>query len=75
MLAFGWTIERTKEGDAFGIHACVHTVSQAGQVCFLTADVDLLAFKLPAVSICQSFLVFLSSHLKEHPPLALNLWT
>lgn len=33
MLAFGWTIERTKEGDAFGILACAHRVSQSGQVC------------------------------------------
>ncbi|XP_027862465.1 ryanodine receptor 2 [Xiphophorus couchianus] len=34
MLAFGWTIERTKEGDAFGIHACARRVSQAGQLSF-----------------------------------------
>lgn len=33
MLAFGWTIERTKEGDAFGILACARRVSQSGQVC------------------------------------------
>uniref|UniRef100_A0A8C3ABS1 Ryanodine receptor 2 n=1 Tax=Cyclopterus lumpus TaxID=8103 RepID=A0A8C3ABS1_CYCLU len=33
MLAFGWTIERTKEGDAFGTHTCTHRVSQSGQVC------------------------------------------
>ncbi|KAM4729154.1 ryanodine receptor 2-like [Anableps anableps] len=34
MLAFGWTIERTKEGDTFGIHACARRVSQAGQLSF-----------------------------------------
>ncbi|XP_015230090.1 PREDICTED: ryanodine receptor 2-like [Cyprinodon variegatus] len=34
MLAFGWTIERTKEGDAFGIHACARRVSQSGQLSF-----------------------------------------
>ncbi|KAM7385413.1 hypothetical protein PAMP_001499 [Pampus punctatissimus] len=32
MLAFGWTIERTKEGDAFGLHACTRRISQSGQV-------------------------------------------
>uniref|UniRef100_A0A8C4H809 Ryanodine receptor 2b (cardiac) n=1 Tax=Dicentrarchus labrax TaxID=13489 RepID=A0A8C4H809_DICLA len=31
MLAFGWTIERTKEGDAFGTHTCTRRVSQSGQ--------------------------------------------
>jgi len=35
MLAFGWTIERAKEGDAFGTHACPRRVSQSGQVCAL----------------------------------------
>uniref|UniRef100_A0A3B4UXI4 Ryanodine receptor 2-like n=1 Tax=Seriola dumerili TaxID=41447 RepID=A0A3B4UXI4_SERDU len=30
MLAFGWTIERTKEGDAFGKHTCTRRVSQSG---------------------------------------------
>ncbi|XP_047459189.1 ryanodine receptor 2 isoform X2 [Mugil cephalus] len=34
MLAFGWTVERTKEGDAFGMHACTHRVSQSGQLSF-----------------------------------------
>ncbi|XP_041645474.1 ryanodine receptor 2 [Cheilinus undulatus] len=34
MLAFGWTIERTKEGDAFGAHACSRRVSQSGQLSF-----------------------------------------
>lgn len=33
MLAFGWTIERTKEGEAFGMHTCTARVSQSGQVC------------------------------------------
>uniref|UniRef100_A0A3B3HPU3 Ryanodine receptor 2 n=1 Tax=Oryzias latipes TaxID=8090 RepID=A0A3B3HPU3_ORYLA len=33
MLAFGWTIERTKEGDTFDIQACTRGVSQSGQVC------------------------------------------
>uniref|UniRef100_A0A3Q3G5A2 Ryanodine receptor 2b (cardiac) n=1 Tax=Labrus bergylta TaxID=56723 RepID=A0A3Q3G5A2_9LABR len=32
MLAFGWTIERTKEGEAFGTHTCSRRVSQSGQV-------------------------------------------
>ncbi len=32
MLAFGWTIERTKEGDPFGTHTCARRVSQSGQV-------------------------------------------
>lgn len=35
MLAFGWTIERTKEGEAFGLHTCKPRVSQSGQVCVL----------------------------------------
>ncbi|KAM4591284.1 ryanodine receptor 2 isoform 1-T1 [Odontesthes bonariensis] len=34
MLAFGWTIERTKEGDAFGLHTCTRRVSQSGQLSF-----------------------------------------
>ncbi|XP_062257090.1 ryanodine receptor 2 [Platichthys flesus] len=34
MLAFGWTIERTKEGDASGSHTCAHRVSQSGQLSF-----------------------------------------
>nr|XP_046257248.1 ryanodine receptor 2 isoform X2 [Scatophagus argus] len=34
MLAFGWTIERTKEGDAFGMHTCARRVSQSGQLSF-----------------------------------------
>uniref|UniRef100_A0A672JJC7 Ryanodine receptor 2b (cardiac) n=1 Tax=Salarias fasciatus TaxID=181472 RepID=A0A672JJC7_SALFA len=34
MLAFGWNIERTKEGDAFGMHTCTPRVSQAGQLSF-----------------------------------------
>ncbi|XP_070696712.1 ryanodine receptor 2 [Pempheris klunzingeri] len=34
MLAFGWTVERTKEGDAFGTHTCAHRVSQSGQLSF-----------------------------------------
>ncbi|XP_028278418.1 ryanodine receptor 2 [Parambassis ranga] len=38
MLAFGWTIERTKEGDAFGLHACARRVSQSGQLSFQGAS-------------------------------------
>ncbi|CAB1444212.1 unnamed protein product, partial [Pleuronectes platessa] len=34
MLAFGWTIERTKEGDASGSHTCARRVSQSGQLSF-----------------------------------------
>nr|XP_040034926.1 ryanodine receptor 2 [Gasterosteus aculeatus aculeatus] len=34
MLAFGWTIERAKEGDAFGTFTCTQRVSQAGQLSF-----------------------------------------
>ncbi|XP_044070697.1 ryanodine receptor 2 isoform X3 [Siniperca chuatsi] len=34
MLAFGWTIERTKEGDAFGMYSCTRRVSQSGQLSF-----------------------------------------
>ncbi|KAE8280778.1 Ryanodine receptor 2 [Larimichthys crocea] len=34
MLAFGWTIERTKEGDPFGTHTCTRRVSQSGQLSF-----------------------------------------
>ncbi|XP_078788602.1 ryanodine receptor 2 isoform X2 [Oryzias latipes] len=34
MLAFGWTIERTKEGDTFDIQACTRGVSQSGQLSF-----------------------------------------
>lgn len=36
MLAFGWTIERAKEGDAFGTFTCTQRVSQAGQVHVIT---------------------------------------
>ncbi|XP_056903963.1 ryanodine receptor 2-like isoform X5 [Takifugu flavidus] len=31
MLAFGWTIERTKEGEAREVHTCTRRVSQSGQ--------------------------------------------
>ncbi|XP_077586244.1 ryanodine receptor 2 [Stigmatopora nigra] len=34
MMAFGWTIERTKQGDAFGLHACTRKISQSGQLSF-----------------------------------------
>ncbi|KAM9808663.1 ryanodine receptor 2 isoform 4-T4 [Syngnathus typhle] len=34
MLAFGWTIERTGEGEAFGLHTCVRRISQSGQLSF-----------------------------------------
>ncbi|MEQ2249497.1 hypothetical protein ILYODFUR_029879, partial [Ilyodon furcidens] len=34
MLAFGWTIERTKDGDAFGLLVCARRVSQSGQLSF-----------------------------------------
>ncbi|XP_070398109.1 ryanodine receptor 2 isoform X1 [Nothobranchius furzeri] len=34
MLAFGWTIEQTKEGDVFGLHTCARRVSQSGQLSF-----------------------------------------
>uniref|UniRef100_A0A3Q3MUI7 Ryanodine receptor 2b (cardiac) n=1 Tax=Mastacembelus armatus TaxID=205130 RepID=A0A3Q3MUI7_9TELE len=34
MLAFGWTIERTKEGDTFGMYTCTHSLSQSGQLSF-----------------------------------------
>ncbi|XP_045927387.1 ryanodine receptor 2 [Micropterus dolomieu] len=34
MLAFGWTIERTKEGDTFGMHTCTRRISQSGQLSF-----------------------------------------
>ncbi|XP_074531886.1 ryanodine receptor 2 [Halichoeres trimaculatus] len=34
MLAFGWTIVRTKEGDAFGTQTCSRRVSQSGQLSF-----------------------------------------
>ncbi|XP_039477547.1 ryanodine receptor 2 [Oreochromis aureus] len=34
MLAFGWNIERTKEGDAFSMHPCTCRVSQSGQLSF-----------------------------------------
>lgn len=60
MLAFGWTIERTKEGDAFGIHACARRVSQAGQVCLLTTDIDKLAFKFLQRASANNFLSFLA---------------
>lgn len=36
MLAFGWSIERTKEGDAFDMHSCTCRVSQSGQVYVLS---------------------------------------
>ncbi|CAB1343728.1 unnamed protein product [Coregonus sp. 'balchen'] len=34
MLAFGWTIERTKEGDGLGLLTCSRRISQAGQLSF-----------------------------------------
>ncbi|XP_061600533.1 ryanodine receptor 2 isoform X1 [Cololabis saira] len=34
MLAFGWTIERTKDGDTSGMHACTSRLSQTGQLSF-----------------------------------------
>nr|XP_043902413.1 ryanodine receptor 2-like [Solea senegalensis] len=34
MLAFGWNIERTKEGDASGAHTCRRRISQSGQLSF-----------------------------------------
>ncbi|XP_068183975.1 ryanodine receptor 2 isoform X2 [Antennarius striatus] len=34
MLAFGWTVERTKEREAFGMHARTPRVSQPGQLSF-----------------------------------------
>ncbi|KAJ8013934.1 hypothetical protein DPEC_G00035000 [Dallia pectoralis] len=34
MLAFGWTIERTKEGEGNGLVICSRRVSQAGQLSF-----------------------------------------
>ncbi|XP_054654360.1 ryanodine receptor 2 isoform X4 [Dunckerocampus dactyliophorus] len=34
MLAFGWTIERTKEGDVFGFHTCPRRIPQSGQLSF-----------------------------------------
>ncbi|XP_067466542.1 ryanodine receptor 2 isoform X2 [Thunnus thynnus] len=34
MLALGWTIERTKERDAFGLQACTRRISQIGQLSF-----------------------------------------
>ncbi|KAM9848015.1 LOW QUALITY PROTEIN: ryanodine receptor 2-like [Aulostomus maculatus] len=34
MLAFGWTVERTKEGDPFGLHTCTRRISQSGQLSF-----------------------------------------
>ncbi|KAF3708096.1 Ryanodine receptor 2 [Channa argus] len=34
MLAFGWHIERTKEGDASDLHTCTRRISQSGQLSF-----------------------------------------
>ncbi|XP_061915089.1 ryanodine receptor 2-like isoform X1 [Entelurus aequoreus] len=34
MLALGWTIERTKEGDVLDIHTCTRRISQSGQLSF-----------------------------------------
>ncbi|XP_012989669.2 ryanodine receptor 2 isoform X4 [Esox lucius] len=34
MLAFGWTIERSKEGDGSGLLICSRRISQAGQLSF-----------------------------------------
>nr|XP_061794423.1 ryanodine receptor 2-like [Nerophis lumbriciformis] len=34
MLAFGWTIERTKQGDVFGLHTFTRKISQSGQLSF-----------------------------------------
>ncbi|KAM6956587.1 ryanodine receptor 2-like [Aplochiton taeniatus] len=34
MLAFGWTIERTREGDSLSLFTCARRVSQAGQLSF-----------------------------------------
>ena len=32
MLAFGWTIDRTKDGDVCSLHTCARRISQSGQV-------------------------------------------
>ncbi|KAL2083644.1 hypothetical protein ACEWY4_021417 [Coilia grayii] len=34
MLVFGWTIERTKDGEALGLHNPAQRISQAGQLSF-----------------------------------------
>ncbi|XP_029031557.1 ryanodine receptor 2 isoform X4 [Betta splendens] len=34
MLAFGWSIERTKDWDAFDMHTCTRRISQSGQLSF-----------------------------------------
>uniref|UniRef100_A0A3Q3W2P9 Uncharacterized protein n=1 Tax=Mola mola TaxID=94237 RepID=A0A3Q3W2P9_MOLML len=39
MLAFGWNIERTKEGEAFDMHTCTRGVSQSGQLSFEGASI------------------------------------
>lgn len=49
MLAFGWTIERSREGDAFGLHACMRRISQSGQVSVLEYAAD--KFVPPKISL------------------------
>lgn len=72
MLAFGWTIERTKDGDSSGMHACTRSLSQSGQVCAL---IRLVTINLLLTKGNHVYVVCLSCLLKEHQPLALNLWT
>uniref|UniRef100_A0A667ZYR6 Ryanodine receptor 2b (cardiac) n=1 Tax=Myripristis murdjan TaxID=586833 RepID=A0A667ZYR6_9TELE len=38
MLAFGWHIERTKEGETLEMHTCTRKISQSGQVCVSMAE-------------------------------------
>lgn len=77
MLAFGWTIERTKEGDPFGTHTCTRRVSQSGQVCsekvisFTASNSFFTCFLIDN----QSFVICSSCLLKEHQHSAPNLWT
>lgn len=88
MLAFGWTIERTKEGEGFAMQACARRISQSGQVC-VTEHIHLAALVsqlclLQGIKFTQkcnfapnnkSYFVCLSCHFKEHQLLAPNLWT
>lgn len=83
MLAFGWTIERTKEGEAFGLHTCKPRVSQSGQVCVLYIVLSLSLNSKHAYCnrshsqlnfSCTGFLCS-SCLLKELQHSAPNLWT
>lgn len=59
MLAFGWTIERTKEGEARDVHTCTRRVSQSGQQVRELYFTGLHSTSLPRSFLNYTFFLFL----------------